>query len=73
MASYTPKLKDRILLDGHTGRFVIVGVDVPRMTADVKSTSSEGFLLRSVPWEAITKLEKGQDSARAARGATENK
>jgi hypothetical protein len=61
MASYTPKMNDRILLDGHTGRFVVVGIDVPRMTADVRSTDGEGFLLRNVPWEAISDLEEGQD------------
>jgi hypothetical protein len=67
MASYTPKINDHILLDGHMGRFVVVGLDVPRMTADVRSTSGEGFLLRNVPWEALSDLEEGQDSAR--RGA----
>ena len=46
MASYSPKINDRILLCGHTGRFVIVGPDVPRMTADVRSTSGGGFLLK---------------------------
>jgi hypothetical protein len=63
MASYSPKINDRILLGGHTGRFVIVGLDVPRMTADVRSTSGDGFLLKGVPWEAISELEEGQDSA----------
>jgi len=72
MASYTPKLSDRILLDGHTGRFVVVGIDVPRMTADVRSTAGEGFLLRNVPWKAISHLEEGQDSARDAGEGTEN-
>jgi hypothetical protein len=71
MASYTPKINDRILLDGRTGRFVIVGLDVPRMTADVRSTSGEGYMLRSVPWEAISELEEDQDSAPALREATE--
>jgi hypothetical protein len=61
MASYTPKMNDRILLDGHTGRFVVVGIDVPRMTADVRSTDGEGFLLRNVPWAAISDLEESQD------------
>lgn len=73
MSSHCPKMNDRILLDGHTGRFVVVGLDVPRMTADVRSTSGEGFLLRNVPWEAISDLEEDQDSTRAAREATENK
>jgi hypothetical protein len=73
MSSYRPKINDRILLDGHTGRFIVVGLDVPRMTADVRSASGEGFLLRNVPWEAISDLEEGQDSARAAREGTENK
>jgi hypothetical protein len=72
MASYTPKINDRILLDGHTGGFVVVGIDVPRMTADVRSTRGEGFLLRNVPWKAISDLEEGQDSARAVREDTEN-
>ena len=71
MASYSPKIKDRILLGGHTGRFVIVGLDVPRMTADVRSTSGDGFLLKGVPWKAISELEEGQDSARAVREARE--
>jgi hypothetical protein len=52
------------------GRFVVVGLDVPRMTADVRSTNGEGFLLKSVPWEAISALED-QDSARAVREATD--
>ena len=73
MPSYTPNTNDLVLLDGYTGRFVIVGLDVPRMTADVRSTGGEGFLLRNVPWEAISELEEGQDSARAVREATENK
>jgi len=73
MASYTPKINDRVLMDGHTGRFVVVGLDVPRMTADVRSTGGDGFLLRNVPWEAISDLEEDQDSARTVTEATENK
>jgi hypothetical protein len=46
MASYTPKINDRVLMDGHTGRFVVVGLDVPRMTADGRSPGGDGFLLR---------------------------
>jgi len=49
-----------------------VGIDVPRMTADVRSTAGEGFLLRNVPWKAISHLEEGQDSARDAGEGTEN-
>jgi len=44
------------------------------MTADVRR-SGEGFLLRSVPWEAISDLEEAQDSARPGpfRETRENK
>jgi len=43
------------------------------MTADVRSTGGDGFLLRNVPWEAISDLEEDQDSARTVTEATENK
>jgi len=73
MASYAPKINDFVLLDGHTGRFVVVGLDVPRMTADVRSTGDEGFLVRNVPWEAISDLEEVQTPPEPCRDATENK
>jgi hypothetical protein len=60
MSAYTPKLHDLVLIEGHTWTFVIVGVDVPRMTADVRSTLTEGLLLRDVPWAKISDFRAGQ-------------
>ncbi len=73
MANYTPKIGDRIVLNGRTGKFVVVGLDVPRMTADVRSIVGEEFLQRNVPWEAISDLEEGQDSGQTIREVTKDK
>jgi hypothetical protein len=51
-------MHDRIMLDGRTGKFVVVGLDVPRMTADVRSIVGEESLLKSVPWESISDPEE---------------
>jgi hypothetical protein len=55
-------MHDLIVLDGRTGKFVVVGLDVPRMTAAVRSMVGEEFLLRNVPWNSISDLGEGQDS-----------
>jgi hypothetical protein len=73
MANYAPKIGDRILLEGHTGRFVVVGLDVPRMAADVRSIVGEQFLLRNVPWESISDFEEGQDSGQTISEVAKNK
>jgi len=73
MANYAPKIGDRILLEGHTERFVVVGLDVPRMTADVSSIVGERFPLRNVPWESISDVEEGQGPGQTNSEVAKNK
>jgi hypothetical protein len=52
-----PKNGDRVTAQGETGTFVIYGVDESIRTAELKLMRGE-LRLSSMPWEALTFLDK---------------
>ena len=60
----TPKNADLVTARGETGTFVIYDVDGSLETAELKQMSGE-LRLSSMPWDALTFLDK-EDASRAA-------
>ena len=61
-----PKNGDHVTARGETGTFVIYGVDRSLQTAELKRMGGE-LRLSSMPWDALTFLDKEDVSRAAAR------
>jgi hypothetical protein len=67
-----PKVNDPIFQKGKGFvRYVVVGVDAEKRTADVKTVSGDIILTRGVPWEAISYLDESQTALQIIREANE--
>lgn len=73
MAQYIPKPDDPVFVEGHTGRFVVFIINIPKMTADVRSTGGENLIIRGVPWAKLSYLDESQNALRIIREATEGR
>ena len=74
MAKYMPKIDDPVFIDGRgLVRYVIVGVDLDKKTADVRNVSGVIGIVRDVPWSIIHRLDESQNALRIVREATEGK
>jgi hypothetical protein len=74
MAKYIPKADDPVFLDGQGFvRYVIVGVNADKQTADVRTVSGIIVLTRDVPWSKIHRLDSSQNALRIVDEATRDK
>jgi hypothetical protein len=51
--SYVPKLNDPVLMEGETGRLLVVGVDLSKKIARVRTTEGP-VILYTVPWSKLS-------------------
>ena len=63
-----PKNGDHVTARGETGTFVIYGVDRSLQTAELKRMGGD-LKLSSMPWDALTFVDKERTSAKRLRGS----
>ena len=70
-----PQKGDRVAALGHSGAFVIYGLDTSLCTAELKLIGGD-FALSSIPWGALAfldELDSRQNALRIVRESTEGK
>jgi hypothetical protein len=52
-----PKKGDRVAVPGHSGAFLIYGLDTSLCTAELRRIGST-FALSTIPWDALTFVDE---------------
>jgi hypothetical protein len=69
--NYVPKIHDPVLIEGDQIRFVVVGINASKKTAELRPVGSAIVLRTNVPWSTFSYLDESQSSARIVKEPTE--
>jgi hypothetical protein len=59
---YVPRVNDRVLVKGVSGRLVVVGVDASQQVVKVATTTTP-VIVHTVPWSKLSRLDESQNAA----------
>jgi hypothetical protein len=66
MAMRTPRLHDRVTVQGHSGVLTVVAIDEKSQTTALQFVTGDGPVLQSIPWADLRYMDEEEGSKSAA-------